>query len=185
MIKRILFCLVLGSLSLAPCYAAEPLLIDVRIIGSAQSPRFEPQHLQFDAGQDYLLVISNNADDSITFEYGNFGQQVFTRGIMGTSSMTQQSLVISGKSKVQWHFSPKDSGEYTYYATNTAQNSRGVPGKITVNKIEEPEKDAKLEKAEPLEVEGDNAAKKDANSKKSKANPKIVSLDKNADKKRF
>ena len=181
MIKRTLLAFLSYS-TLSVCFAAEPLLIDVKIIGSAQSPRFEPQHLALDAGQDYLLVISNNGDDSITFEYGQFGQQVFTRGITGTSSMTQQSLVISGKSKVQWHFSPKDGGEYSYYAINTAQNSRGVPGKITVNKIEPPQTMVEGKKSQDEE---DAVNEKSKRKKPKDKKPEVASLDKHADKKRF
>ncbi len=115
-------------------HAAQPLLVDVKIIGSSQSPVFEPQNLIFDIEQDYLLVISNDGFDSISFDYGDFGQKVMTRSMQGASSMTQQSVVINPKSKVQWHFSPQADGEYTYHAVNTALNTKGNPGKIIVNK---------------------------------------------------
>ncbi|MBS0287961.1 MAG: hypothetical protein JSR17_11730 [Proteobacteria bacterium] len=138
MIKKGIFIFTLLSLQLTnQVIANQPLLLDVKVVGGAQSPLFEPQNFTLDAGQDYLLVITNSNNDSITFDFGNFGQQVFTRSINGTSSVTQQSLVINGNSKVQWHFSPQNKGEYTYYAINTGLNARGVPGKIVVNKLEE------------------------------------------------
>lgn len=118
----------------AQLYADQPLLIDVKIIGASQSPLFEPQHFSFDLGQDYLLVISNEGSDSISFDFGDFGQKVMTRSMQGTSSMTQQSIVINPNSKVQWHFSPTTSGEYVYHAINTSLNSKGSAGKIVVNK---------------------------------------------------
>ncbi len=154
------------------CFA-EPLLIDIKVTGGVQSPLFEPQHFQFDVGQDYLLVITNPSVDSIAFQYDTFGQKVFTRSIYGTSSMTQDSIVISGNSKVQWHFSPQVAGEYTYYAVNAGLNMRGTPGKITVKKTETPapmnvsRSDAdKL--IEAKQVEGDKETKPDEVKKNSR-----------------
>ncbi len=133
--KRIL--VTLTNLLLIPSlFAAEPILIDIKIIGSAQAPIFSPQDITLDSGQDYLLVINNVGNDSISFDYGDFGQKVLTRSVQGTSSMTQQSMVINPNSKMQWHFSPQQAGEYPYHAINTSLNTKGTPGKIIVKKIE-------------------------------------------------
>ncbi len=143
-------------------FSAQPLLIDVKIIGSAQSPLFEPQNFTLDVGQDYLFVISNEGTDSISFDYGNFGQKVLTHSMQGTSSMTQQSIVINPNSKVQWLFSPQLSGEYTYHAINTSLNSKGNAGKITVNKNEKElvQTQTALETKESTQGNDKNANKK-------------------------
>jgi hypothetical protein len=124
------------SLSIQPVFAIGPILIDAAVVGSAQSPLIEPQQFQFEVGQEYLLVIDNDSSDSIAFNFGTFGQKVFTMSVFGTSSMSQDAMVINGHSKLQWQFRPQEAGEYTYYASNTSLNKRGSDGKIVVKKLE-------------------------------------------------
>lgn len=124
------------SLSIQPAFAIGPILIDAAVVGSAQSPMIEPQQFQFDVGQEYLLVIDNDSADSIAFNIGNFGQKVSTISVYGTSSMTQDAMVINGNTKLQWQFTPKEAGEFTYYASNTSLNKRGSDGKIVVKQLE-------------------------------------------------
>ncbi len=133
--KKMLISIIL-SLSMYPVYAIGPILIDAAVVGSAQSPLIEPQQFQFDVGQEYLLVIANDSSDSIAFNFGAFGQKVFTMSVNGTSSMSQDAMVINGHSKLQWQFRPQEAGEFTFYASNTGVNKRGSDGKIVVKKLE-------------------------------------------------
>ncbi len=157
------------------CFAHEPLLIDVKVTGGVQSPLFEPQNFQLDVGQDYLLVITNTSSDSIAFQYDTFGQKVFTRSIYGTSSMTQDSIVISGNSKVQWHFSPQVPGEYTYYAVNAGLNMRGTPGKIMVKKAPDgPPINVSRNDAQKIEEAQQADMDKKEKPKEEKKNPRLI-----------
>lgn len=160
-LKKTLILIIL-SLSIQSVYAIGPILIDAAVVGSAQSPMIEPQQFQFDVGQEYLLVIDNDSADSIAFNIGNFGQKVSTISVYGTSSMTQDAMVINGNSKLQWQFRPNEAGEFTYYASNTSLNKRGSDGKIVVKQLEvaKPIVTAQSDTQTPPQKEDTNAAKK-------------------------
>jgi FtsP/CotA-like multicopper oxidase with cupredoxin domain len=104
----------------------------VQVVGSSSAPQFEPQALNFDVGQEYILVVNNDSPYSVSFHYGEFGQKVATYSVSGSSSMSTQALVINGNSKLQWHFRPQASGEFAYYVSNNGLNARGAEANITV-----------------------------------------------------
>lgn len=112
--------------------AGAPLLIDLVVTGTVDAPNFDPQQLQFDMGQDYLLVMMNDKPYPVTFTFNKFGQSVATRLLQGAANVTQDSIVLFPSTKVIWHFIPQIAGEFDYFAVNSGYNQRGTVGKIVI-----------------------------------------------------
>jgi multicopper oxidase len=127
------------------CFAtfalASPILIDLAVSGTQDNPSFTPNQLQFKEGQEYLLVVTNEQSYGVTFHYNKFGQSLLTHYLQGTSSVTQDSMMLLPHSKIFWHFVPLKKGEYVFHAANASLNQKGADGKIVIEAQEIVKKD--------------------------------------------
>lgn len=118
--------------------APTPLLIDMVLQASAQGPKPEPLQLNFEQGQEYLLVITNESINAINLYFEAFGQKVFTYYLQGTPNVSQESLGIPGQAKVLWHFAPQQSGEFVFYASESSHHQQGPKGKMVIKALSPP-----------------------------------------------
>ena len=121
-----------------PCCASTPLLVEITLQGSQESPLFTPNEITLDAGQEYLFVLNNEEDYNIIFHYGKLGQSVFTHYLQGSNSVTEDSFTLPAKTKVLWHFVTVDPGEFPFYAGTPSVNGNGKAGKISISGAPDP-----------------------------------------------
>lgn len=121
-------------------FAAEPTLLDLKVVGTVDKPDFEPQKLELKEGQPYLLVVINDNPYSASFHFDKLSQALSTQYMKGSPNVSQGSLLVLPNSKVLWQFIPKSGGDFEYYAVNTSFNQPGPKNKITIKPLEEPVK---------------------------------------------
>lgn len=117
--------------------AAIPSLVDVAVVNTPSGFGLVPSALEFAQHQEYLLVLSNDNPESLTFHFSQFGQKIMTHYLQGTPSVSQESVDLPAKSKVLWQFSTLESGEFDYYISYPSQNIKGVISKMIIHPIEE------------------------------------------------
>lgn len=109
-----------------------PQLVEVTVNEALQ---FTPTTLNFNVNQEYLLVILNENTHDFQFNYGNFGQHVFSQYLNGTASVTSEGFAVAPQSKVVWLFTPHTAGEFVCYLSSPSINFNGEPGKIVIRDL--------------------------------------------------
>lgn len=112
-----------------------PILIDLTVTGTMDTPGFEPLQLNFHTAQEYVLVITNDKPYSIVFHCGKFGQQISTYLLQGTPNVNQESITLMPTSKVTWHFIPQQEGQFKFYASIPGANQAGKAGEILIKNL--------------------------------------------------
>ena len=138
----LLFSLLL-TLSFAAFATQAPILHDIEIEGSPESPQLSISDLKLEVNHEYLFVINNPHGVPLVFQYEKLGQNVTTQYLQGSPSVTQESINLLPNGKVLWHFMTTAEGEFTVYVINPSLMQKGETRKIS---IVDPVKQAELEK---------------------------------------
>lgn len=109
-----------------------PELVQLEVQGDETAPFFTPETMELTIEQPYVMVIMNNKPFAVAFEYTGLGQAVRSQSLKGSSSVTTESIILSPNSKVQWQFTPVESGKFDISASNIAFRLKGKVGKIEV-----------------------------------------------------
>ncbi len=125
-----ILCVLWGSIFTVS--ASVPILIDVEVTGEKDAPTLLPAEFVFQQNKEYLLVLHNPNDYDVVFYYDTFGQNIFSRYLQGTSSVSNDNFSLPAHGKVLWVFSPLAAGEYACYLSNPGINQAGAQGKIVI-----------------------------------------------------
>ena len=140
MFQRWLFLFIFTALSFltAPLYA-EPILMELAVDGTPESPFLDPKVLTFEQNQEYLIILNNDKLFTVHFKFENFGQNIFTHYLKGTSDVSQSSISVPPQTKVLWLFVASTPGEFPLTLNNPIINKDGPLGKIIISALSIPE----------------------------------------------
>ena len=129
-----------------------PELIDLKLTGSPTGAYFEPSTLELHEGDTYLLAIENPYDIPYQLIAKDLAEGVMTQYIQGSPGITQTSVALSPKSKVNWVLRAKKAGDYVFYAESYGlQKTKAKPGVIKIHPLI-PATKASNEVNQPLQV---------------------------------
>ena len=136
MFQRWLFLFIFTALSFltAPLFA-EPILMELAVDGTPESPFLDPKVLTFEQNQEYLIILNNDNLFSVHFKFENFGQNIFTHYLKGTSDVSQSSISVPPQTKVLWLFVASTPGEFPLTLNNPVINKDGPLGKIIISAL--------------------------------------------------
>lgn len=111
---------------------APPSLVAITI--GVEPFSLEPQEIVLEEGTSYLFVAENPHAVNALWFFDAFGQHVLTRYLQGAPSVSQTTLSLPSRTKVNWLLTPKECGTWTTYVQWSGQEVRSLPSKIVIRK---------------------------------------------------
>lgn len=136
--KKWILCLVMGGSGVA-WGASIPTLHEIEVDGVLDAIELSINDLELELNHEYLFVIDNKFSQSLSFNFEKFGQHVSTRYLQGSSSVTQESFSLLPHSKVVWHFTVMEPGNFSLCVVDPATMRESnkvklvIPGAVEEN----------------------------------------------------
>ncbi|MFQ5691959.1 MAG: biphenyl 2,3-dioxygenase [Nitrospinota bacterium] len=112
-----------------------PVVVEVRLGSEGGHLAFEPNHLTFETGRLYKLVLVNPSPTKHYFSALRFAAAVWTRkvqdGNMEVKAAVREIEVLPGK-RAEWFFVPVQAGVFDLRCTIAGHAEAGMIGRITV-----------------------------------------------------
>ncbi len=112
-----------------------PQVVKISLGNTAGELKFFPEHLEFRAGQNYLLELDNPSPIKHYFTPKDFADASWTKKIpVGKVEVKGaiHELELKPEGEAQWFLTPMKAGTYKFYCSIAGHRESGMIGKIIV-----------------------------------------------------
>lgn len=118
-----------------PSLAAPPITVDISLGSPEGDLQFVPQHLEFQAGQRYQLVLKNPSPVKHYFTSKDFADALWTQKVEAGQVEIKgviHELELKPGATATWVFVPLKPGTYDLRCTIPGHGEAGMVGTLTV-----------------------------------------------------
>ncbi|MUH00652.1 biphenyl 2,3-dioxygenase [Scytonema sp. UIC 10036] len=110
--------------------------ITVNLSNSANELKFEPNHLEFQAGKRYRLRLTNPSTQKHYFTAKDFADSIWTQKVEAGNVEIKgaiHELELKPKAEAEWFFVPLKLGTYSLRCPIVGHTEAGMTGEIVIS----------------------------------------------------
>jgi uncharacterized cupredoxin-like copper-binding protein len=107
----------------------------VNLSNSANELKFEPNHLEFQAGKRYKLLLTNPSTQKHYFTAKDFADSIWTQKVEAGNVEIKgaiRELELKPKAEAEWFFVPLKPGTYSLRCPIPGHTEAGMIGEIAI-----------------------------------------------------